>query len=208
MKTIVKRLLVVVFLFASSVTMAMVAPETLIQDSIQDVMSHMKNAPRDLDKRVVFVGQKVDVAVIPHMDFVSMSKLAVGFHWKRLTDEQKEEIIQEFRTLLVRTYTKALAKFVDGEVEFVPYRKGPRPDRANVKTKVKHANGGTTLITYSMRLIKEEKWMVYDVKVENISLVTNYRTNFNKEIALGGADGLIKLLKEKNAKAESGKANE
>ena len=195
-----KRLLLI--LFSCFMTLQVSAneitpPDELIRTSINDVMEYMKGAPKETKAREVYARQKVEDSILGYFDFLAMTKLAVGKYWRRISEEQQQVILEEFKELLVRTYVKVLAKYTVGEIDFIPYVPGKRPDRAIVKTSVKRENGGHTEISYKLRLLNNQ-WLVYDVKVEGISLVTNYRTSFSSEIARRGVKGLIRLLKDKN----------
>jgi len=174
------------------------SPYELISNSTKLVIAHMDIAPDQMDAREQYARQIIEKEVLPTLDFLSMTKLAVGKFWKRSSSEQQDELFYEFKTLLVRTYIKVFAKFKHLNVVVLPYKKGRRPDRALVKTEVIHENGGKTSINYKFRLVKDKKWLIYDIKVEGISIVTNYRTSFSSEIARNGINGLIKLLKDKN----------
>ncbi len=195
-----KKLLLILFSCFISLQVSaneVIPPDELIRTSINDVMEYMKSAPSETVAREAYARQKVEDSILGYFDFLAMTKLAVGKYWRRITEEQQQVILEEFKELLVRTYVKVLAKYTVGKIDFLPYVPGKRPDRAVVKTSVKRENGGHTEISYKLRLLHNQ-WLVYDVKVEGISLVTNYRTSFSSEIARRGVNGLIRLLKDKN----------
>lgn len=172
-------------------------PQEIIKISTSVVIEKMKSAPKMQEAKELYATLIIEKEVIPYLDFLAMTKLAVGKHWRRSTKEQQDKLFTEFRKLLIRTYVKVFAKYKNLEVKVLPFRAGRRPDRAIVKTEVIKDNGGSNTIDYKFRLVKNRRWMVYDIKVEGISLVTNYRTSFNSEIARKGVDGLIQLLVEK-----------
>ena len=177
---------------------SIIPPHKIIEISTEIVINHMKSAPENEEAKFNHASMIIEEEVLPYLDFLAMTKLAVGKFWKRSTLEQQDKLYYEFKTLLVRTYTKVFTKYDNLVVEVLPYRKGRRPDRAVVKTKVEKDNGGKNTIDYKFRLTKAGRWMVYDISVEGVSLVTNYRTSYNAEIARNGVEGLIKLLKAKN----------
>ncbi len=173
-------------------------PQEIIQISTSVVIEHMKSAPKMQEARYLYTTRIIEKEVIPYMDFLAMTKLAVGKHWRRSSEEQQAKIFSEFKQLLIRTYVKVFSKYKNLQVKVLPFREGRRPDRAVVRTEVKKDNGGSNTIDYRFRLVNDKRWMVFDIKVEGVSLVTNYRTSFNAEITRNGVDGLIKLLVEKN----------
>ncbi len=140
----------------------------------------------------------VDKVVLPNFDFNKMSKLVLGTYWKSAAKEQKSAFATEFRHLLVRTYSTALievAKKVNKED--IKYSSKPtRKNRCQVSTNVKNASTSIK-IDYAM-YNKKGKWKVYNVIVEGVSLVTNYREEFGNEVKKKGMDGLIAKLRSKN----------
>lgn len=139
--------------------------------------------------------------VVAHFDFKRMTQLAVGRGWSQASPSQQEQLEKGFRTLLVRTYTAALAK-TSGKTK-VDFKPGPKPggDETVVRTMVSEPGQPPFAIDYRMARAADG-WKVYDVVVENLSLVTNYRGSFQSEIARSGIDGLIKTIEAKNRKQE------
>ena len=139
--------------------------------------------------------------VLAHFDFKRMTQLAVGRNWAQASASQQEALERGFRTLLVRTYTSALAQ-TSGKTK-VEVKPGPKPggDETLVRTAVHEPGRQPFSIDYRMAKAAGG-WKVYDVVVENLSLVTNYRGSFQSEIARSGIDGLIKTIEAKNRKQE------
>jgi len=141
----------------------------------------------------------VDVKVLPHFDFEHMAKLAVARNWSKATPEQQSRLVSEFRALLVRTYAASISSIVDYQVEFKPLRMNPGETDVMVNTVV--SKSGSPPIPIDYRVEKGDKgWKVYDVMVDNVSLVTVYRNSFNSEVRKGGIDGLIETLARRNQK--------
>jgi phospholipid transport system substrate-binding protein len=141
----------------------------------------------------------VEKKVLPNFDFQAMTRMAVGKHWREASPAQQQSLENAFRSLLVTTYTQALtqASNADQTVEVRPAPVKPADDDVTVKTFVKDPSRKPLAIDY--RLAKAASgWKVYDVVVENLSLVTNYRSSFSSEITKSGLDGLIKALEAKN----------
>jgi phospholipid transport system substrate-binding protein len=145
--------------------------------------------------------------LIPHIDFISASKWVLGKHWRRADKQQKLRFIREFRTLLVRFYSSALADFLKTNqvqkdmIRFLPYR-GESSDDVTIRSEVHAPDGKTIPVNYYLHQTRKG-WKVYDVSVEGISMITTYRTSFANEIKLKGVDGLIESLAEKNRATNS-----
>jgi phospholipid transport system substrate-binding protein len=139
----------------------------------------------------------VETKVLPYFDFAHMTRLAVGKDWKQASADQKSTLTQEFKTLLVRTYSNALTKYRDQQIDFEPLKAKPEDTDVIVRTKVRQAGAKAVQIDYNLEK-QGDNWKVYDVLVAGVSLVTNYRDEFGQEVRAGGIDGLIKSLKDKN----------
>jgi phospholipid transport system substrate-binding protein len=139
----------------------------------------------------------VEVKVLPHFNFTHMTQLAVGRNWKQATPEQQTALTDEFKTLLVRTYTTAFSQYRNQTVDYRPVRMAPNDTEVVVKSLIKQPAGQPIAVDYSMEKLGGA-WKVYDVKIEGISLVENYRNTFNSQIQKGGVEGLIKALSDKN----------
>ena len=196
MKLVAHTLALLSLLAAFAVHGAESAPDALVKGTVDDVMSVLK---QNKDKRTLL--NLAEQKVLPNFDFAEMTRLAVGRSWRDANDAQKKALENAFRTLLVNTYTAALTESAksDQTVEVKPLRVQPDQKEAVVKTLVKEPGRSPIPIDYSMRRTAAG-WKVYDVVVENLSLVTNYRNSFSSEVARGGIDGLIKALEEKNRK--------
>jgi phospholipid transport system substrate-binding protein len=139
----------------------------------------------------------IDAKVLPHFNFGAMTALALGQSWNKATPEQKKRLTQEFRTLLVRTYASALAAYSEQKFEFRPLRAKPTDTDVTVQVRVLQAGAQPVPIDYSMEKTAAG-WKVYDVMVGGVSLVANYRTEFNNVVRESGIDGLVKSLSAKN----------
>ncbi len=143
--------------------------------------------------------------VAPHFDFERMTRLAVGRGWRQATPEQQKVLVDQFRALLVRTYSGALSQYRDQTMEYKPLRADPAATDVTVKTEVVRSGQAPVQIDYSMTKTPTG-WKAYDVIVGGVSLVTNYRDEFDEQVKSGGVDGLIKTLSDKNSKGPAGKA--
>jgi len=195
--------LVMTFFFATAtVVAAEMAPDALVKETSQDVLEIVKK-DKDIqagNKQKIYA--LVDAKVLPHFDFKRMTQLAVGKSWRQATPAQQDALVKEFRALLVRTYSTSLSTYKNQVIEYKSLRMQPSDTDVTVKTVVKQSGGQPIPIDYSLQK-NADGWKVYDVVVDNISLVTNYRGSFASEIRQSGIDGLIKTLVEKNHLAET-----
>jgi len=149
--------------------------------------------------------QLIDAKVLPHFNFTAMTALALGQSWNKATPEQKKRLTEEFRTLLVRTYASALAAYSEQKLEFRPLRAKPTDTDVTVQVRVLQPGAQPVPIDYSMEKTASG-WKVYDVMVGGVSLVANYRTEFNNVVRESGIDGLVKNLAAKNRRLQTGTA--
>jgi len=195
--------LVTAFFCATAIAVAAeMAPDALVKQTSQDVLEIVKN-DKDIqagNKQKIYA--LVDAKVLPHFDFKRMTQLAVGKSWRQATAAQQDALVKEFRTLLVRTYSTSLSTYKNQIIDYKPLRMQPSDTDVTVKTVVKQTGGQPVPIDYSLQK-NADGWKVYDVVVDNISLVTNYRGSFASEIRQSGIDGLIKTLVDKNHRAET-----
>ena len=145
--------------------------------------------------------QLIDAKVLPHFNFSAMTALAMGQSWNKSNAEQKKRLTEEFRTLLVRTYASALAAYSDQKFDFRPLRAKPTDTDVTVQVRVLQSGAQPVPIDYSMEKTAAG-WKVYDVMVGGVSLVANYRTEFNNVVRDSGVDGLIKNLATKTKSNE------
>jgi phospholipid transport system substrate-binding protein len=177
-------------------------PDALIRATVDEVLAVVKQ-----DKDIQAGNQKkildlVSAKVLPHFDFERMTRLAVGRGWRSATPEQKQQLVSEFRTLLVRTYTSAFTRFGDQTVDIKPLRMQPGDDETTVRTQIVKPGSQPIAVDYEMEKTADG-WKAFDLTVEGASLVTTYRGTFAEEIQKGGIDGLLKALADKNKTAAS-----
>ncbi len=178
------------------------SPSVLLERTSLQVIKILKEDRDLLQKQPERVYKIIDEYILPHLDEVTMAKLALGKNWKKATREQKIAFVAEFRNLLVRTYSKSLLEFSDQEINFFPVKLAADAHRTSVKAVVIQPGGPSIPMAYRVR-IKNNAWKVYDIKIDGISLVTSYRGTFAQEIRKSGMDGLLKYLRDKNIKLAS-----
>lgn len=179
------------------------SPSAMLKRTSDDVIKVLKEKRVMLDKEPELVYQIVDQYILPHLDDVTMAKLALGKNWRNASNEQKIAFVDEFRSLLVRTYSKSLQEFSDQKINFFPDDLAPNEDKTIVKSEVVQSGGPTIPVAYRMR-IKDNQWKVYDIVIDGVSLVTSYRGTFTQEVRQSGMDGLLKMLSDKNAGVPTG----
>ena len=181
------------------------APDRLVDETVKDVMNiiqkdeELKNGNKE--KMLDLIENKI----LPHFNFTRMTQLAMGQHWAAAAPEQQKKLVDEFRTLLVRTYSNALHTYHDEIIKVNPVKNLENKTETTVRSIVIQGKGKEPVpIDYSMEK-KQDGWKVYDVTVAGVSLVTNYRGTFNSQVRKGGVDGLIKSLTDKNKSLEGKK---
>jgi phospholipid transport system substrate-binding protein len=175
------------------------APDALIKEVSIGVLDAVKADKSIQAGDVNKVIALVETRVMPHVNFQRMTASAVGRSWRQATPEQKTKLQDEFKTLLVRTYSGALAQVKDQTIEMKPLRASPTDTEVVVRSEVR-GKGEPIQLDYRMEKV-ESGWKIYDVNVLGIWLVDNYRSSFAQEISAGGLDGLIAKLVERNKAA-------
>ncbi|MBT9613656.1 MAG: ABC transporter substrate-binding protein [Burkholderiales bacterium] len=172
-------------------------PDELIKKTANEVLTIIKQ-----DKEIQAGNKKkikdvIEVKVLPHFDFTRMTRLAVGRFWKQATPEQQQALVSEFKTLLVRTYSTSLISYKDQKIDYKPLKLMPADTDVVVKTLIIQPGAQSIPLDYSM-IKTPTGWKAYDISVDGVSLVVNYRSSFAQEIQQGGMDQLIKTLQAKN----------
>lgn len=190
----------------SGVMAQMVAPDVLVKNVTNDVLEIVR---KDKDIQAGNSRKAVELAeakVLPHFDFAHMTRLAVGKAWRQASPVQQKALTEEFRALLVRTYSKALTEYRNQAIDFKPVKMQPADTDVVVRTLVQQTGGKPVDIDYSLEKT-DQGWKVYDIAVAAVSLVTNYRSSFAQEVSAGGIDGLIATLRAKNGAGEAAVAS-
>ncbi len=199
------KILVIASLLLNSICVfnavgAELAPDALVKQTADEVLTIIKN-----DKEIQAGNNRqlfavVEAKILPNFDFDRVCRMVLGKNWKAATPEQQANFQKEFRSLLLRTYATALGKYKNQMIEYKPLHTEPDGKSAVVKTQIIQAGGPPVAVDYN--LIKlENGWKVYDIVIESVSLVTNYRSQFGNEIRQNGIDSLNKKLAEKNKSA-------
>ena len=173
--------------------LAQEAPDALVKRVTDEVTQHQDVRSGDPAKlRAV-----VETRLLPYIDTRRVTQSALGQNWRRATPEQQEKLVREFTTLLVRTYSGALANYRDQAIEVLPLRMAAGDNEVTVRSRIRQPGAETILIEYDLAKT-EAGWKVYDLRVAGVSLVATYRTTFTEEVRNRGIDGLIHTLSAKN----------
>ena len=178
------------------------APDALIMqvtNEVLDIVRKDKDIQSGNTKKAIDL---VEAKVLPHFNFTRMTQLAVARDWKQASPEQQKTLSDEFRTLLVRTYSKALTEYKNQTIGFKPFKMQAGETDVKVRTQIDQSGAKPIGLDYYLEKLPNG-WKVYDIEVGGVSLVTNYRGEFTAEVRKGGIDGLIATLKAKNKSGES-----
>jgi phospholipid transport system substrate-binding protein len=184
-------LLTFVLGFAVSAAHAAPAPNQLVRERTDKIISLLKVNKNTYAKDRKKLYTMVQEQVLPYFDFRAMSRLVLGKHWREASEDQRNRFANEFRDLLVRTYATALLKYTNEEIAYFPFRMSAEEKTVVVKTEVKQGSGGPTIPIHYSFYLTDNAWKVFDVAIDGISLVTTYRGTYAEKIRNGGMDALI-----------------
>ena len=173
------------------------APDAMVKRVSQDVLATIRSDPLIQAGNEARIREVIEVKLVPNFDFTRMTALAMGKNWRAATPEQQKRVTDEFKTLLVRTYSSALSKYRDETIDYKPLRMNPGDTDVTVRTLVMKSGGQPVQIDYNLAKATDG-WKVFDVVIGGVSLVTNYRDEFNDQVRNGGVDGLVKTLSDRN----------
>lgn len=195
-------LLCALFLFAGARVEAGAEPQEVVRQASAQVLDALASEGEALSGDPQRLYALVDTVLLRHMDFERMSRWVLGKHWKSASPEQRTRFVREFRGLLVRTYATALASYRGQRVEFLAQRPGASPEEVVVRTEIRQPGGAPIPVNFSLYR-RDGEWKAYDVQIDGISLVANYRASFAAEVRSGGLDGLIQTLAVRNQQASA-----
>jgi len=206
MRKLLLLLAAVLMLSVLGVVRAEISPEQLVRSTADVILAEIKKNREVYSKDFAKLYKMADEKVLPHFDFRRMSQWVLGRSWRDATPEQRDRFVSAFRDLLVRTYSTALLNYKDQEIVYLPVPVQAGSDEALVKTEVKQSGGQPNIpIYYSFYKNRDGAWKVYDVTIEGVSLVTNYRSVYATKIREKGIDALIREIEDNNKKALASK---
>ena len=173
------------------------APDALARSVTEEVLAIVRADKEIQAGNPRKLHELVESKILPHFDFVRMTQLAMGRNWREANADQQKRMVEEFRTLLVRTYTAAFTQYKNQAVEYRQSRMAPGDTDVVVQSLIKQPGGQPVAVDYAMEKM-DGAWKVYNVKIEGVSLIESYRNTFNTEVQKRGIEGLVKALSEKN----------
>ena len=196
-KSVARILAVAGFAAMASGALAQEAPDAMVKRVSQEVLQIINSDPKVQAGDQQRIREVVETKLLPNFDFERLTALAMGKNWRQATPEQQKQLVEQFRQLLVRTYSGALTQYRNQTMEYKPLRADAAATEVTMRTEVVRQGQAPVPIDYSMAK-GPSGWKVYDVIVGGVSLVTNYRDEFNEQIKNGGVENLIKTLIAKN----------
>jgi phospholipid transport system substrate-binding protein len=196
MKRIIQAVLLLSAVMFSNISSANVSADMFVKTIADDVITILKK-DKELQSDPEKVYALAEDKILPNFNFDRVSRLVLGKNYTKATKDQQEAFQKEFRTLLIHTYASALSKYRNQVIEYKPLRDISDPTQVVVKTLILQPGGQPLGVDYSLEQAGDT-WKVYDIVIEGVSLVTNYRGQFSAEIRQGGMDGLIQRISEKN----------
>jgi len=200
MNKVMKFLLSLTFVAFVGNALADIAPDALVKSTAEEVLEIVKK-DKDIqagDQKKIFA--LAEEKILPNFNFDRVSQLVLGRSWTKASKEQQDAFQKEFRSLMLRTYATALSKYRNQVIEYKPLRSQPTDKEVTVKTLILQPGGQPVAVDYTLEKT-DSSWKVFDIVIEGVSLVTNYRSQFSSEIRQSGMDGLIQKLVEKNKQA-------
>ena len=173
------------------------APDNLVRRISEEVLAALRDDPELRGGNPAKVSALIEAKIIPHVDFARAAQIAMGANWRHASPMQREALVREFRSLLVRTYSTALTSYRDQKLVIHPARVRASETETTVRSQIRQPGAETVTIEYDMEKT-EAQWKVFDIRVAGISLVATYRTAFAEEVRNTGVDGLIQSLSRKN----------
>ena len=195
------KLVVLLFIFGLWLTPGFAAanlePQALVESVAAKTLERIKKEQQKIKSDPKHINFLVNELVIPHFDFERMSRWVLGKYWRKADGGQREKFIEEFKSLLIRTYATSLSEYIDQTITYLPFRDNLASGDVTVRSEIAQAGGFPIPINYRLYL-KNSAWKVYDVTIDDISLIANYRTSFGAHIRKSGIDDLIATLSNQN----------
>ncbi|HED13410.1 MAG TPA: ABC transporter substrate-binding protein [Gammaproteobacteria bacterium] len=198
MNTLLKWTMLSLFLLPAYPAAAALTPAQLVAATADTLLKELTAKRAELEQDHSKLYALVEERVLPLFDFTRMSKLVLARNWRKASKRQRTDFTLQFKNLLVRTYSTALFNYTGQKIKYLPVRKKKGSKRVVVRSQIMQDSGGSLPINYSLIQNRDRSWKIYDVAVDGVSLVTNYRTSYNRIIGQQGMDTLISMLKEKS----------
>ncbi len=200
MKHTISVIQLLVLLVFTTVASSAQPPLELVRNTSEQMLVMLKEEKTTIAQNPARLHAMVAEVVLPHFDLELMGRWTLGKYWRNASPQQREEFVKEFRALLIRSYGSMLLDYADAEIIYLPFRMQDDEPRVKVHTELSRPHENSVKITYSLHSTANG-WKIYDVAIEGISLVTNYRSSFMAKVRQDGLDQLIYLLAARNKKA-------
>ena len=186
--------IITLFFLLSSSLLAKESANTFLIKTVEEISTFITENKTMLENNEEYLRTKIDELVIPKLNIILMSKIVLGRdNWTSSNDYQKREFQKAFRSLMVRTYMKSLTTFDGEKIKYMPFKAGKRPDIARVNT-IYLLSDGELPVSYRLKFIESDGWKVFDIIIDGVSLLKNYRTDFQEHIQNNGINSLIAQL--------------
>ena len=186
--------IITLFFLLSSALLAKESANTFLIKTVEEISTFITENKTMLENNEEYLRTKIDELVIPKLNIILMSKIVLGRdNWTSSNDYQKREFQKAFRSLMVRTYMKSLTAFDGEKIKYMPFKEGKRPNIARVNT-IYLLSDGELPVSYRLKFIESDGWKVFDIIIDGISLLKNYRTDFQDHIQNNGINSLIAEL--------------
>jgi len=170
--------------------------QAVIETAVNEMLEFLSANINEVKANPSLLADKVDESIVPHIDFVAMTRLSVGKNWRTADEQQKKDLVTEFQILLLNAYNAAMQQYGGEEATFEPFRPESREDRAVVRSVFMQESSSDVPVSYKLR--EKGGWFIYDIEVAGLSLVNNFRQKFTDEINSNGIDGLLEFLRKRN----------
>jgi len=177
------------------------SPEELAKATTQKLLAELNGKQQALQNDPSQIFDLVEKIVLPHFDFDKMAKLVLGRHWQNVSDAQRKSFTEQFKNLLVRTYSISLMYYSGQKIIIQPVNQQPDDRRVSVIVEVENPKNGQMIPLESELYLRDDGWKVFNVKIDGVSMVTNYRSSFDTEIQQKGIEALIADLTQKAEQA-------
>jgi phospholipid transport system substrate-binding protein len=201
-----RSLLISVFLalLASGVRCEELTPQQVVEQTVQRLAGELNGRRQELTANRRELYALVDRELLPQFDTDYAGRLVLGKSWRDATPEQRKRFVEVFYNFLLRSYATAILKFDQSKIRVLAARKPPEEGRAIVETEMRTSDGSFIPVSYAMHSTPGG-WKAYDVRIEGVSYVQNYRNQFNAEVAARGLDALIARLEKDTADIDAGR---
>lgn len=173
----------------------------VVKSTTENVLERLEQEREQLEKHPERLYDLVHELILPNLDFVGISRWVLGRGWRDATTEQREQFQDEFQTMLIRTYARALLEYSGQEIRYQPVREDPESNMVVVRTEFLPSGSQPIPVNYRMHQ-RDGDWKVIDVAINGVSLVATYRNSFASELRRNGLDNLIAQLADRNARGQ------